>query len=184
VVDASAAHVFAERANKSSVIKLKGAIGTFTFDPLFETWFAGERSMRGDIRRVLAMAAGCLLAALAHSRSPTQPAQPSPVVFHQETVRKPDVYIETYVTGYNTVATQTDGTPCIGAAGTYICGRNDVVACPPLLKLGTAVEIGGKRYVCEDRTSRKYRDRFDINCNQDKSCPYKVASWTMVKLLF
>ena len=135
--------------------------------------------MRGDIRRVLAMATGCLLAALAHSGSPTQPAQPSPVVFHQEIVRKPDVYMETYVTGYNTVATQTDGSPCIGAAGTY-----DIVACPALLKLGTTVEIGGKRYVCEDRTSRKYRGRFDINCDQDKSCPYKVASWTTVKLLF
>ena len=119
--------------------------------------------MRGDIRRALGMAAGCLLAALAHSGSPTQEAHPDPVV-HQE-VRKLDVYIETYVTGYNTVATQTDRTACIGAAGTYICGRNDVVACPPFLKLGTAVEIGGKRYVCEDRTSRKYRSRFDINCD-------------------
>ena len=141
--------------------------------------------MRGDIRRVLAMATGCLLAALAHSGSPTQPAQPSPVVFHQEIVRKPDVYIERPMSRATTQSRlQTDGTPCIGAAGTYICGRNDVVACPPLLKLGTAVEIGGKRYVCEDRTSRKYRGRFDINCNQDKSCPYKVASWTTVKLLF
>ena len=140
--------------------------------------------MRGDIRRVLGMATGCVLAALAHSGSPSQPAQPDPVVFHQEIVRKPDVYIEAFVTGYNTVATQTDGTPCIGAAGTYICGRNDVVACPPLLKLGTVVEIGGKRYVCEDRTSRKYRGRFDINCDQDKSCPYNVASWTTVKLVF
>jgi hypothetical protein len=139
--------------------------------------------MRGDIRRVLGMATGCLLAALAHSGSPTQRAHPDPGV-HQEIVRKPDVYIETYVTGYNTVATQTDGTPCIGAAGTYICGRNDVVACPPFLKLGTAVEISGKRYVCEDRTSRKYRGRFDINCDQDKSCPFKVASWTTVKVLF
>jgi hypothetical protein len=128
--------------------------------------------MRGYIRRVLGMANGCLLAALAHSGSPTQRTHPDPVVFHQEIVRKPEVYIETYVTGYNTVAAQTDRTPCIGAAGTYICGRNDVVACPPLLKLGTAVEIGGKRYLWEDRTSRKYRSRFDINCDQNKSCPY------------
>ena len=140
--------------------------------------------MRGSIRRVLGMTTGCLLAALALSGSPTPRAHPDPVVFHQEIVRKPEVYIETYVTGYNTVAAQTDRTACIGAAGTYICGRNDVVACPPLLKLGTTVEIGGKRYVCEDRTSRKYRSRFDINCDHDKSCPYKVASWTTVKVLF
>jgi hypothetical protein len=132
--------------------------------------------MQGDIRRVLGLlATGCLLAAIAHSGTPTQRA-------HQE-IRERDVYIETYVTGYNTVPTQTDNTPCVGAAGTYICGRNDVVACPPFLKLGTAVEIGGKRYVCEDRTSRKYRGRFDINCDQDKSCPFKVAGWTTVKVL-
>jgi len=137
--------------------------------------------MRGDIRRVLGIATGCLLAALAHSGSPTQRAHTDPFV--PPKLRKPDVYIETYVTGYNTFAAQTDDTPCIGAAGTYICGRNDVVACPPFLKLGTAVEIGGKRYVCEDRTSRKYRSRFDINCDQDKSCPFKVASWTTVKVL-
>jgi hypothetical protein len=128
------------------------------------------------------MVTGGLLAALAHSGSAIQWVDPDPAV-HQE-VRKPDVYIETNVTGYNTVPTQTDRTPCIGAAGTYICGRSDVVACPPFLKLGTAVEIGGKRYVCEDRTSRKYRGRFDINCDQDKSCPFKVVSWTTVKVLF
>jgi hypothetical protein len=138
--------------------------------------------MRGNIRRVLGMATGCLLAALAHSGSPTQQRAHRDPMLHQE-VRKPDVYIETYVTGYNTIAAQTDGTPCIAAAGTYICGRNDVVACPPFLKLGTAVEIGGKRYVCEDRTSRKYRSRFDINCDQDQSCPFKVASWTTVKVI-
>lgn len=125
-------------------------------------------SWRGRPARAASIRA-CWLAKTRHTR--TVPSQPRVV------------YIETYVTGYNTVAAQTDGTPCIGTAGTYICGRNDVVACPPLLKLGTAVEIGGKRYVCEDRTSRKYRSRFDINCDQDKSCPFKVASWTTVKVL-
>jgi hypothetical protein len=75
--------------------------------------------MRGDIRRVLAMATGCLLAALAHSGSPTQRAHPDPVVFHQEIVRKPDVYIETYVTGYNTVATQTVPRALVRPARTF-----------------------------------------------------------------
>ena len=80
--------------------------------------------MRGDIRRVLGMATGCLLAALAHSGSPTHRAHPDPA-FHQE-VRNTDVYIETYVTGYNTVAAQTDGAPCFGdllgdPLGGWIC---------------------------------------------------------------
>ena len=95
----------------------------------------------------------------------------------------PMCYIEAYVTGYNTVVGQTDDTPCIGALGTNICGRRNVVACPPMLQLGTMVEINGKTYICEDRTAPKVRDRFDINCDQDKSCPYQVAGWANIKLL-
>ena len=128
----------------------------------------------------MALAAGSVLAALA-TALPTAPRGGAD--FTQAIERKPELYIETYITGYNTVTSQTDDTPCIGAAGTNVCGRGDVVACPPLLKLGTVVEIGGKRYVCEDRTARKYKSRFDINCDQDKACPYKVAGWTMVKVL-
>jgi hypothetical protein len=45
------------------------------------------------------------------------------------------------------------------------------------------VEIKGKKYVCEDRTARKYQARFDINCDKDKRCPFEVTGWTMVKLV-
>ena len=93
------------------------------------------------------------------------------------------MYIDAYVTGYNTVVGQTDETPCIGALGTNICGRRNVVACPPMLPLGTMVEINGKTYICEDRTAAKFRDRFDINCDQDKRCPYQVAGWTSIRVL-
>ena len=137
------------------------------------------KTMRGDIRRVAAMCAGVALAAFACA-----PNKPVRFVSDQqeEPARKLDLYIETYVTGYNTVAQQTDDTPCIAASGSNICGRRDAVACPPLLKLGTAVEINGKEYICEDRTARKFRDRFDINCDKDKSCPYRVAGWRSVKV--
>ena len=122
---------------------------------------------------------------LAIAPSPNQLAVPNQVVSQRETpTRNPDVYIDAYVTGYNTVVGQTDETPCIGALGTNICGRRNVVACPPMLPLGTFVEINGNLYVCEDRTASKYRDRFDINCGQDKRCPYWVAGWTSVKVLF
>ena len=53
----------------------------------------------------------------------------------------------------------------------------------PLLPLGAVVEIKGKKYVCEDRTARKYQARFDINCDKDKRCPFEVTGWTMVKLV-
>jgi hypothetical protein len=140
--------------------------------------------MRGDIRRIAAMWAGSVLAGLATAPSSNQPAVPDRVAFQREAPpRNPDLYIDAYVTGYNTVVGQTDQTPCIGALGTNICGRQNVVACPPMLKLGTFVEINGKTYICEDRTAPKYRDRFDINCNQDKRCPYLVAGWASIKIL-
>ena len=124
---------------------------------------------------------GSVLAGLATAPLPHQPA-----VLDKAQVRPAenvDIFINAYVTGYNTVAAQTDDTPCVGALGTNICGRRNVVACPPMLPLGTFVEINGITYICEDRTARKFRDRFDINCDQDKRCPYQVAGWRMVKLL-
>jgi len=93
---------------------------------------------------------GIALAGLASIHPATVPlndkalAQPTPAP-------KPDIYVETYVTGYNTVPGQTDYTPCIAASGANICGRRDAVACPPLLPLGAVVEIKGKKYVCEGR---------------------------------
>ena len=90
--------------------------------------------------------------------------------------------MEAYVTGYNTVRGQTDDTPCIAASGANICGRRNTVACPRLFDLGTVVEINGKKYVCEDRMAPRFRGGFDINCDKDKSCPYKVAGWTTVRI--
>ena len=71
------------------------------------------------------------------------------------------------VTGFNTVAAQTDNTPCIAASGDNICGRRDVVACPRHVPLGTWVEINGRRFECLDRTASKYNGRFDISFDKD-----------------
>lgn len=142
------------------------------------------RAVRGDIRRVLAMGAGCVLAAMATSGPFSKLADPDAAVSQDEARdRKLEVYVEAYVTGYNTVPHQTDDWPCISASGQNICGRPDVIACPRFLKFGTIVEVSGKRYVCEDRTARKYNHRFDINCDKDKNCPYQVAGWKSVKVL-
>jgi hypothetical protein len=148
--------------------------------------------MRGDIRRIAAIWAGSVLAGLA-TAPPSGPsvvpdrvisAVSDRIISQQEgPSRHPDLYIDAYVTGYNTEVGQTDETPCVGALGTNICGRRNVVACPPMLKLGTMVEINGKTYICEDRTAPRFRDRFDINCDQDKRCPYRIAGWTSVKVL-
>lgn len=71
------------------------------------------------------------------------------------------------ITGYNTVAGQTDDTPCM-AAGGWICGRTDVIACPRTLPLHTWVEVEGLGlFECMDRTASKYNGRFDISFDQD-----------------
>jgi hypothetical protein len=125
-----------------------------------------------------------MLAAIANYPPTDKPATPEPAVSHQAARSgKLDVYIETYVTGYNTVARQTDDTPCISASGANICGRRDAIACPRFLKLGTVVEVNGTRFVCEDRTAPKYNHRFDISCDKDLSCPFKVIGWKSVKVV-
>jgi hypothetical protein len=135
----------------------------------------------GNVRGFLG---GIALAALAGvSFKPAAPA-PEPIIASPERSSGPklDVYIDTYVTGYNTVAAQTDGDPCISASGANICGRRDTIACPPLLPFGTTVEVRGNRYICHDRMASRFRDRFDINCDKDKRCPYKVAGQELVKV--
>jgi hypothetical protein len=140
--------------------------------------------MRGDIRRGLAFVAGCAFAAMANTGPITDHASPDLIVSHHGSpAQKFEVYVETYVTGYNTVAQQTDDEPCISASGANICGRRDAIACPRFLKLGTVVEVNGKRFVCEDHTAPKYNHRFDISCDKDTSCPYKVTGWKSVRVV-
>jgi hypothetical protein len=91
--------------------------------------------------------------------------------------------LRAFVTGYNTVAGQTDDTPCIAASLAYICGRTDAVACPRHISLGTYLEIRGAIYVCEDRLAKKYDARFDISCDKDTDCPGKVTGWTVIRVL-
>jgi hypothetical protein len=136
--------------------------------------------VRAKIRYVVA-AAGAALAVVALITPPAPPASVSSTP-GASPYKLPHREIFAYVTGFNTVVKQTDREPCIGAMGTKICGRRNVIACPHPLAFGTVVEIKGNAYVCEDRTARKYDIRFDINCDKDKSCPYKVAGWATVKV--
>ena len=71
-----------------------------------------------------------------------------------------------WTTAYNSVLSQTDSTPCVGAGGD-ICGRNNVVACPREIPLGTWISIDGEYYKCLDRLNIKYDDRFDIFFDKD-----------------
>lgn len=90
--------------------------------------------------------------------------------------------IKAYVTGYNTVAAQTDSSPC-NAAGGNICGRKDTVACPAHIPLHTWVSISGKQYECMDRTHSKHNGRFDVSCDKDMQCPFRLTGWRTVTIL-
>lgn len=97
-------------------------------------------------------------------------------VLHEKPSKVAQNLVFAYVTGYNTVAAQTDASPC-EAAGGNICGRMDAVACPPNIALYTWVTIAGKRYQCMDRTAPQFKNRFDISCDKDTLCPDKVTGW-------
>lgn len=87
-------------------------------------------------------------------------------------VRKIQVYriVEEKVgtfSAFNTVAWQTDGSPCIAASGAHICGRGDVLACPGRFPLGSLFLVSGSLLKCEDRTSSRFNGRFDISFDKD-----------------
>lgn len=124
-----------------------------------------------------------------HTHSVQQTSVKAPIVAPkppQLKVKEPEVTRGTTrwatITGYNTVAAQTDSTPCI-AAGGNICGRTDVVACPSDLKLFSWVLIDGKKYQCMDRTHSRFDGRFDISCDKDMSCPRKLTGRKQVTIL-
>jgi len=118
----------------------------------------------------------------AEDKERTENIEPVPVQEVKEVQKYSEVF-SAKVTGYNTVPGQTDSTPCIAASGDNICGRDDVVACPRRIALGTKVEIEGKVYVCLDRLAKKYDYRIDISCDKDMKCPFKVTGTKQVKVL-
>lgn len=87
-----------------------------------------------------------------------------------------------FVTGYNTVAAQTDATPCM-ATGGPICGRTDVIACPTSIPLHTHVLVANKAYECMDRTAPRLDGRFDISCDKDMACPSRITGWYTITVL-
>lgn len=79
------------------------------------------------------------------------------------TIEDVEVEVEEFtatVTAYNSTEAQTDSTPFITASGSHV--SNGTLACPKRYNFGTQVQINGHMYVCEDRMSPKYGDRFDI----------------------
>lgn len=78
----------------------------------------------------------------------------------QEVLPVKAIVITAVVTSYSSEPEQTDSTPEITASNKQV--RDGFAACPYRYPFGTGIVIEGKRYVCEDRMSRKFPDRFDI----------------------
>ena len=75
--------------------------------------------------------------------------------------------VEGRITAFNTIPEQTDDKPCESASGDWICGRNDVIACPPQIPFYSWVEIKGNFYECLDRIDDQEPDHFDISFDKD-----------------
>jgi 3D (Asp-Asp-Asp) domain-containing protein len=76
---------------------------------------------------------------------------------------KPQKVIEILVTAYSSSPEETDETPFITAAGTYV--RHGVAAAN-FLPLGTRIRLpelfGEQIFIIEDRLNKRYNDRIDI----------------------
>ena len=76
-------------------------------------------------------------------------------------VQNNNYYIKTAtITGYSSTEDQTDSTPFLTASQKQV--KKGIIACPREIPFGSKVEIEGKAYICEDRMSKKFNDRFDI----------------------
>lgn len=76
-------------------------------------------------------------------------------------IQNTNYYIKTaIITGYSSTEDQTDSTPFLTASQKQV--KKGIIACPREIPFGTKVEIEGKTYICEDRMSKKFNDRFDI----------------------
>lgn len=72
------------------------------------------------------------------------------------------------VTAYNSVESQTDASPCVGAGG-HLCGRKDCVVANNALPLGAKVKVAGLGVctVLDRMNSRFGADRFDVFFDKD-----------------
>lgn len=138
---------------------------------------------------VSAMLLGGIYYSVAIAQSASLPivqetAEPDSARIEEKTPKKIIVRtITTKVTGYNTVPEQTDDTPCIASSGKNICGRRDVAACPREIKSGMLIEIDGNQYKCLDVLAEKFDSRFDISCDKDMECPFKITGTKKVNII-
>ena len=86
----------------------------------------------------------------------------SPIQNYLPENKEREYYIkEMEISAYNTIANQTDNSPCISANGTNVCKEGNWLASNQI-KLGTAVEIEGKTYINVDRMNSRYTNHADI----------------------
>lgn len=97
----------------------------------------------------------------------------------------PEIIYEAVITAYTSSPEETDGNPCMSASGNDICniGFNNIVACPSRYEFWTMIELpDGSQFVCLDRVSLKYPDRFDIYMGQGLEAKQEAFEWGIKKM--
>lgn len=86
----------------------------------------------------------------------------------------------TEVSAYSELDSCHTGSSCLMASGkkAYV----GAVACPRVYKLGTKVYINGSLYTCEDRTSTKYPNRWDIFMGYGVEAHTEALKWGVKRI--
>lgn len=69
---------------------------------------------------------------------------------------------------------------CITAMGTTAT-PNRTAACPRSHPFGTKIRVGGKDYICEDRTHIRFDGRFDLYEGDDREAYDRALQWGVKK---
>lgn len=87
----------------------------------------------------------------------------STVTYVREVEPEPaHILVNATITAYSSSPDETDDTPFLTASGNLV--KHGTLACPSKYKFGTNILIEGKKYTCEDRMNKRFRntERFDI----------------------
>lgn len=109
----------------------------------------------------LALLTGCILIA-GYSGYLTLKER-SVIKYQREEAPEPEhVLVSATITAYSSSPDETDDTPFLTASGNLV--KHGTLACPSKYSFGTIILIEGKKYTCEDRMNKRFRniERFDI----------------------
>ena len=134
------------------------------------------------ISRLLLLALLITLAGIA-LREPTNQQPPEPPVTTTTTTTEPNTLLGTYiVSAYSSIESchNPQNNLCLMADGKP--AELGAIACPRKFLLGTKFLIDGQEYVCRDRLSLRYDNRFDLFFGYGYENYIRAKEWGIRKL--